>query len=205
MKWSNVITSVLLVGVGAGGGIYAANSLGQKSDRTSPTPPSTTDRNRDTPQFPESLTQTDTTVDRSTSNTKTQTSTTQLAIQQLVQTGDCPGCDLRQADLTGMNLENANLAGANLENANLTGTRLKNADLSGANLFRANLQGSDFGCVVRINQPNDGYPGSGVSVRNSSRNGVGNSNTEINVSISRKNGTIEVDASDDCVILKGQT
>ncbi len=74
--------------------------------------------------------------------------------QQLLDTGDCPECDLQAHDLTGMNLKGANLAGANLQGANLQETNLKGANLKGANLesarltdsilINANLQGANL-------------------------------------------------------------
>lgn len=59
--------------------------------------------------------------------------------QQLVDTGDCPGCDLKGLDLKGMNLKGANLAGANLEGANLQEANLKGANLKGTSLESARL------------------------------------------------------------------
>jgi uncharacterized protein YjbI with pentapeptide repeats len=59
--------------------------------------------------------------------------------QQLVDTGDCPGCDLQGLDLQGMNLKGANLAGANLEGANLQEANLKGANLKGTSLESARL------------------------------------------------------------------
>ena len=52
---------------------------------------------------------------------------------------DCPGCDLRDADLARLDLRNANLAGANLRGANFHAANLTGADLQGANLSGANL------------------------------------------------------------------
>ncbi|WP_049785107.1 pentapeptide repeat-containing protein [Desulfotalea psychrophila] len=62
------------------------------------------------------------------------------AIEQLLQTKACPGCDLAGVDLT-----RAELAGANLEGADLSQTKFFLADLSGANLRNCNLQGAIFG------------------------------------------------------------
>lgn len=63
------------------------------------------------------------------------------------ETGSCPGCDLRFANLTGLvaregNLTNADLAGATLYmatliDADLTGAALQDADLSAAILTGA--------------------------------------------------------------------
>ena len=59
--------------------------------------------------------------------------------QQLIDTGDCPGCDLQGLDLKGLKLKGANLAGANLEGANLQEANLKGANLKGADLSSARL------------------------------------------------------------------
>ncbi len=74
--------------------------------------------------------------------------------QQLIDTGDCPGCDLQNLDLKGLKLSGANLAGANLEGANLQEVNLKGANLRGANLvstrltdailIKADLQGANL-------------------------------------------------------------
>jgi uncharacterized protein YjbI with pentapeptide repeats len=71
------------------------------------------------------------------------------SIRQLLDTGDCRGCDLRRANLRGANLRNAKLDGANLTGANLAGANLTDADLDnailrGANLNGANLYDADF-------------------------------------------------------------
>ncbi len=59
------------------------------------------------------------------------------------QRGDCPGCDLTDANLAG-----ADLAGANLTKADLTRANLTNANLTSANLTAymtgANLTGVDL-------------------------------------------------------------
>lgn len=77
-------------------------------------------------------------------------------VRQLLQTNDCPGCDLtdislKNLDLRGANLTNANLTGAQFFNtqfvqadfagANLTDVQLFGTDLTGANLQSANLSG----------------------------------------------------------------
>ena len=81
--------------------------------------------------------------------------TSSSILQQLLETRQCPNCDLRGVNLRGANLGGANLTGANLTGANLrgadlTGIRLDNADLtkanlSGANLGNARLTGADLG------------------------------------------------------------
>jgi uncharacterized protein YjbI with pentapeptide repeats len=70
-------------------------------------------------------------------------------IRQLLQTGECRGCNLtganlRNANLRDAKLEGANLAGANLAGANLTKANLKDTILRGANLAGANLDDTDF-------------------------------------------------------------
>jgi uncharacterized protein YjbI with pentapeptide repeats len=62
---------------------------------------------------------------------------------------NCPGCnlkdaDLRQANLMGANLKRANLQGADLSRANLRRANLEGADLSGATLLSANLPGANL-------------------------------------------------------------
>lgn len=73
-------------------------------------------------------------------------STQQNQIQQLLETKQCPECNLSNANLKGLDLRGFNLAGANLEGANLSGTKLANANLKNANLNKANLTGADLGC-----------------------------------------------------------
>lgn len=88
-------------------------------------------------------------------------------LTQLLDTNECPGCDLRgvnlrrkvlngaklakadlnaarfdEAELRGADLTGAYLFGANLSQADLRGARLINADLRKANLSRADLQGA---------------------------------------------------------------
>lgn len=60
-------------------------------------------------------------------------------VKQLIETKECIGCDLQNADLAGVDLERANLEGANLAGANLEGANLETAYLMGANLEGANL------------------------------------------------------------------
>lgn len=63
----------------------------------------------------------------------------EAARKQLLETGQCPACDLRDVDLSGQKLVGANLAGANLSGANLTNTNLRGANLHGATLLKLNL------------------------------------------------------------------
>jgi BTB/POZ domain-containing protein KCTD9 len=63
-------------------------------------------------------------------------------LKRLLETKQCPGCDLSSADLRGANLSYADLRGANLSNANLSNADLRGANLTGANLTKANLKGA---------------------------------------------------------------
>ncbi len=45
-------------------------------------------------------------------------------LQRLLETGSCPDCDLRGADLTDANLKDANLTGTDFTNANLNGATM---------------------------------------------------------------------------------
>lgn len=71
------------------------------------------------------------------------------AVNQLLTTRQCSGCnlagvDLEKADLRGVDLSNANLVRADLEKANLSGANLSGANLSGADLEEANLSGANL-------------------------------------------------------------
>ncbi len=55
-------------------------------------------------------------------------------VKQLMQTGQCAGCDLQ---------------GANLRGAHLIGADLRDANLKGANLESANLEGADLTSTTR--------------------------------------------------------
>jgi uncharacterized protein YjbI with pentapeptide repeats len=59
----------------------------------------------------------------------------QASVRHLLETNQCPKCDLTGADLKQTNLKNANLWGANLAGADLT-----DADLTGAKLGYVNLE-----------------------------------------------------------------
>jgi len=75
-------------------------------------------------------------------------STTQVAsVKRLLDTKECPGCNLSGVDLankalTFVNLSNANLSGANLSGANLSGADLSNTNLTNADLKGAKLNGA---------------------------------------------------------------
>ncbi|NEP58790.1 MAG: pentapeptide repeat-containing protein [Symploca sp. SIO2G7] len=58
---------------------------------------------------------------------------------RLIRTRNCPGCDLREADLRRLDLTGANLEGANLREANLFYTILDGANLSRTDLRLTNL------------------------------------------------------------------
>jgi uncharacterized protein YjbI with pentapeptide repeats len=64
----------------------------------------------------------------------------QASVRHLLETNQCPKCDLRGADLKQANLKDANLWSANLEGADLTGADLTNAKLGYANLTNASLE-----------------------------------------------------------------
>ncbi|MEG4999312.1 pentapeptide repeat-containing protein [Microcoleus sp. B4-D4] len=70
----------------------------------------------------------------------------QNLVKQLLETKQCPECNLSNVNLKAMDLQGFNLQGANLEGANLSGAKLANANLKNANLNKANLTGADLGC-----------------------------------------------------------
>ncbi len=55
-------------------------------------------------------------------------------LKRLLDTNQCPGCNLSYADLRGANLSYADLRGADLSYADLRGANLTGANLRGANL-----------------------------------------------------------------------
>ena len=63
---------------------------------------------------------------------------------QLLQSRQCPACQLMDADLTHADLRDANLKNAKLQRANLSQARLDGADLSGSNLSFTSLQGASL-------------------------------------------------------------
>ncbi|MGB3788866.1 MAG: pentapeptide repeat-containing protein [Phormidesmis sp.] len=73
------------------------------------------------------------------------------AIQQLIETNRCPGCDLHDADLRRLDLSGADLTGADLEGANFYYANLDGAQLQNANLIDANLA---YASVRRANLDN---------------------------------------------------
>ena len=86
----------------------------------------------------------------------------QNQVKQLLETKQCPECNLSNVNLKGMDLQGFNLQGANLEGANLSGAKLANANLKNANLNKANLTGSDLGCSgISFNVDNNGQAANG--------------------------------------------
>jgi uncharacterized protein YjbI with pentapeptide repeats len=63
---------------------------------------------------------------------------------QLLESGQCPACQLNDVDLTHADLRDANLNGAHLQRANLSQARLDGADLSGSDLSFTSLQGASL-------------------------------------------------------------
>ena len=63
---------------------------------------------------------------------------------QLLESRQCPACELNDVDLTHANLRNAELKGAHLQRANLSQARLDGADLSESDLSFASLQGASL-------------------------------------------------------------
>jgi uncharacterized protein YjbI with pentapeptide repeats len=68
----------------------------------------------------------------------------QRHLSTLETTGQCPNCDLSEADLFLIQIPRANLKGANLSSAVLTNANLSGANLTNANLGNANLNGANL-------------------------------------------------------------
>jgi len=66
------------------------------------------------------------------------------SLLRLLETGQCPKCDLRGADLVHAHLPLANLQGAQLQGANLSRANLAGANLNGADLRRTSLMGANL-------------------------------------------------------------
>ncbi|MGA7933932.1 MAG: pentapeptide repeat-containing protein [Kovacikia sp.] len=142
--------------------------------------------------------------DRGRSDNVPSPSPQQSAIDQLLETGQCPGCDLKEANLEGLNLAGVNLEGANLEGANLAFARLESAILKKANLKRANLEGASLGCDIHLNLPRN-QSKNGFSIHTHST-GTGNSNVNVNISVSKRAATVDLYADGkikECVVLQG--
>ena len=65
-------------------------------------------------------------------------------LARLMETGNCPECDLKIATLSGAYLYGADLSGADLIGADLSGANLSGANLIGASLRYADLDGADL-------------------------------------------------------------
>jgi len=63
---------------------------------------------------------------------------------QLLESRQCPACQLNDVDLTHADLRDADLKGAQLQRANLNQARLDGADLSGSDLSFTSLQGASL-------------------------------------------------------------
>ena len=63
---------------------------------------------------------------------------------QLLQTRNCPECQLADVDLVHAQLQDADLAGAKLQRANLSQARLDGANLRGADLSFTSLNGASL-------------------------------------------------------------
>ena len=63
---------------------------------------------------------------------------------QLLESRQCPACQLNDVDLTHADLRDVNLKGAQLQHANLSQARLDGADLSGSDLSFTSLQGASL-------------------------------------------------------------
>ena len=63
---------------------------------------------------------------------------------QLLESRQCPSCQLNDVDLTHADLRDADLKGAQLQRANLSQARLDGADLSGSDLSFTSLQGASL-------------------------------------------------------------
>jgi hypothetical protein len=208
MKFGNFVTGALLIVLATTAALYACNSTSPAKAPTlnggtlqSQSNAAIATRSADDSK-PESLN--DAGNESGRSNDSLAAPPQQAAIDQLMETGKCPGCDLKEANLQGLNLEGVNLEGANLEGANLTFARLENAILKRANLKRANLEGASLGCNISLSLPHD-QGGNGFSVRNHST-GTGNSNVDINVNVSKGDAIVDLYASGnvkECFVLQG--
>ena len=63
---------------------------------------------------------------------------------QLLESRQCPACQLNDADLTHADLRDADLKGAQLQRANLSQAQLDGADLNGSDLSFTSLQGASL-------------------------------------------------------------
>ena len=70
-------------------------------------------------------------------------------VKQLIETGNCAGCDFIRGNLSRANMKGADLSGASLKGANLrasdmTEVNLNDSDLTGADLSGADLTDADL-------------------------------------------------------------
>lgn len=85
-------------------------------------------------------------------------------LKRLLETRNCPKCDLRGADLRWANLRGADLRGADLRN-----TQLGEANLDESNLEKADLRGAEFVNSVPFRRRYEGSHGSRIMEGNSFR------------------------------------
>jgi hypothetical protein len=207
MKFGNFVTGALLIVLTATAALYACSS---KSPSKAPplnggtlqsnSKASIATRSADDSK-PEPINDADDENGRS--NESLAAPPQQAAINQLLETGQCPGCNLKEANLKGLNLEGVNLEGANLEGANLAFARLENAILKRANLKRANLEGAALGCNLNLSLPRD--QGNDSFSAHSHSTGTGNSNVDMHVEISKGDATVDLYANGvkECFVLQG--
>jgi uncharacterized protein YjbI with pentapeptide repeats len=77
-------------------------------------------------------------------------------VKQLIETGNCAGCDFIRGNLSRANMKGADLSGASLKGANLrasdmTEVNLNDSDLSGADLTDADLTFSIMNGAILCN------------------------------------------------------
>lgn len=97
------------------------------------------------------------------------------AVQALIATNQCSGCNFYAVDLRFRRLPNAQLAGAflaqadlsftDLSNANLQGSSLAGADLTGANLTGADLRGANLSRAILTRAQLTGAQLAGANLR----------------------------------------
>ncbi len=192
MKLGNLVTVALLIALGTAPAIYV-NQL-NKGSKTQTLNSNSLSNSTAAIANPHSINSKPAGDQEAANGGRSQAARSLLAdrtpLDQLQETGDCPGCDLRGANLRGMNLESANLEGANLERADLAFARLENAILRKANLKHANLEGASLGCNFSLNLPRTPN-GNGLGIHTNS-NEPGNSNVDVNVNVNKGSTTIDL-------------
>ena len=93
-------------------------------------------------------------------------------VQQLLETGQCPECNLIGADLKGANLERAVLTNAQLSGADFRGATLNDAILSGATLRNALFNNADLAGADLSDTVLKGADLSGAKLMNATLNGA---------------------------------